>query len=69
MLVCKRERQNYRSVYLAGAANEQLADLTVVGEKCLVALNAVVALFLQDVLLAIQGLLALRAVVAFSHFG
>lgn len=69
MFVCKQERQNYTRVYLAGATNELLADLTVVGEKCLVALDAEVAVFLQDVLLAIQGLLALGAVVAFSHLG
>lgn len=46
-----------------------MADLTGVGEKCLVALNAVHAFVLQDVLLPVQGLLALSAVVAFSHLG
>ena len=55
--------------YLAGAADEQLAGLTLVGETCLIAADAVHVLLLQDVLLAVQGHLALQAVVAFRHFG
>lgn len=56
-------------VYLAGAADEQLADLTCGGEKGLITTNTVHVLFLQDVLLPIQGRFALRAVVALRHFG
>lgn len=56
-------------LYLAGAADEQLADLTRVGEMCLIAANAVHVLLLQDVLLAVQGYFALQAVVALRHFG
>lgn len=55
--------------HLAGAADEQLADLTLVGEKRLVAANAVHVLLLQDVLLAVQGHFALQAVVALRHVG
>lgn len=56
-------------VYLAGAADEQLADLTCGGEKGLITPDAVHVLFLQDVLLPIQGHFALRTVVALRHFG
>lgn len=56
-------------IYLAGAADEQLADLTCGGKECLIAANTVHVLFLQDVPLAIQGHFALHAVVVFRHFG
>ncbi len=54
--------------YLAGAANEHFAHLTVEGELCLITLDAVRIFVLQDVFLPIQGLLAVFAVVALSHF-
>lgn len=54
--------------HLAGAANELLAQFTVAGEKCLIALDAVRIFLLQDVLLPVQGVLALCAVIAFRHF-
>lgn len=50
--------------YLAGAADEQLADFTLVGESSLVAADAEHALLLQDVLLPVQGLLTLQALKA-----
>lgn len=46
-----------------------MADLTQVGEKVLVAPDAVQVLLLQDVLLPVQGLLTLGAVVMFGHRG
>lgn len=46
-----------------------MADLTQVGEKVLVAPDAVLVLLLQDVLLPVQGLLTLGAVVTFGHRG
>lgn len=53
--------------YLAGAAYELLAHFTVVGEESLVALCAVWAFVLQDVLMPIQGILTLCTVVGLDH--
>lgn len=50
--------------YLAVAADEQLADFTLVGESSLVAADAEHALLLQDVLLPVQGHLTLQALKA-----
>lgn len=53
---------------LASAANDHLADFTVVGEEFFIAFDAVWLFLSQDVLLPIQGLFAVCAVVAFAHF-
>lgn len=45
-----------------------MAHLTLIREKCLVALDAVRVFFLEDVLLTKQGLLTLHTVIAVGHF-
>lgn len=56
-------------VYLAGAGNQLMAHLAVVGEVILVALDAVHVLLPEDVPLAVQGILTLGAVVGIRHRG
>lgn len=56
-------------VYLAGAANQLMAHLAVVGEVILVALDAVHVFLPEDVPLAVQGILTLDAVVGIRHRG
>lgn len=53
--------------HLAGAADELVACFTIVGEKSLVALDAEGVVLPQDILLPVQGLLALFAVVGLRH--
>lgn len=56
--------------YLAGAANQLLAQLALVGEIGLIAFNAVHVIFSQDVTLAVQWILAVTALVqGFGHPG
>lgn len=56
--------------YLAGAANQLLAQLTLMGEMGLVAFNAVHVIVSQDVALAVQRILAVAALVqGFGHPG
>jgi hypothetical protein len=51
------------------AANRLFALLTGVGVEAFIAFHTVGVLLSQDILLSKQGLLAVVAVVAFSHVG